>query len=334
MTAILRPFCFAAAVLAAGSLAAQAPECRQGPDDEKEISVSVATLAHPTRVAAALDSLLRVQGYVVTASPGATGSWSIEPRFTWLAEVNDEDWHGEEHPGVQLSVQTEARGDSTEMTLGARSLCKVPTVPGGPEDIGAMVELVSAMTLAAGVSESLDSARAAGIDPLTPVARPRTSVQAPETVAGFRMVGRHDFPDRRLGTTVRYAAADERYVDIYVYPGVRVDSACDAACAVNLEADGFVTSIPELVRGGRFEQLDAAGDQRFQPAAGAAWAYGRHLSLRGRSEGQAVESHYFLYSFPGFFLKVRATFPPSPDALAAVKAFVDELLGTLLTPSG
>ncbi|HEU4885103.1 MAG TPA: hypothetical protein VFT45_22775 [Longimicrobium sp.] len=333
MTNLLRILSCAAALFAAGGLSAQTPECRHGPDDEKGLSVSVAMLAHPTRVAATLDSLLRVQGYAVSASPAATGSWSIEPRFTWLTEVKDEDWHGEDHPGVLVSVQTEARGDSTAVTLGARTLCKVPAVPGGPEEIGTMVELISAMTLAAGVAESLDSARAAGIDPLTPVARQQRTVQAPEKVGEFRVVGRHDYPDRRLGTTVRYAADDERYVDIYVYPGVRVDSTCDAACAVDAEADGFVESIPELVRAGRFEQLEVAGDERFQPAAGAEWAYGRHLSLKGRSEGVVVDSHYFLYSFPGFFLKVRATFPPSPDALADVKAFLVELLGTLMAPS-
>src|SRR5829696_6739384 len=104
MTNLLRPLFCAAALLAAGNLAAQTPECRHGPDDEKGMSLSVAMLAHPTRVAAALDSLLRVQGYEVSSSPAATGVWSVEPRFTWLAEVKDEDWHGEDHPGVQVSV--------------------------------------------------------------------------------------------------------------------------------------------------------------------------------------------------------------------------------------
>jgi hypothetical protein len=232
-----------------------------------------------------------------------------------------------------VSVATEARGDSTAIELGARTLCKVPSAPDGPEDIGTMVELISATSIAAGLSEALASLRAAGVDPLTPVSRERERVQAPEVVGKFRTVGRHDYPDPRMGTNVRYARDDGRYVDIYVYPGVRVDSACDAACAVDAEADGFVAGIPELVRAGHYEQMEMAGDERLQPGTGAPWAYGRHLRLKVRLEGEVKDSHYYLYSFPGFFLKVRATFPSSADPLRDVTAFVDELLRTLVSGS-
>lgn len=331
MTAILCRIACAAAFFAAGTLAAQTSACRHGEADEQGIVVSMSVLAHPTRVAAMLDSLLRVQGYSVGESPQALGRWDVEPRFSWLPEVEEEDWHGEEHPGVQVSVQTEARGDSTAIELGARTLCKVPPVKSGPEDMGTMVELLSTTTLAAGVSETLDSLRAAGVDPLTPVSRERRSVQAPQEVAGFRTVGRHDYPDRRLGTTVRYVGPNDLVVDIFVYAGVQVDSACDAACAVTSEADGFVASFPELVQAGRFEQVDLAGDERLQPTPGATWAYGRHLRLRVRMQGEVMDSHYYLYSFPGFFLKVRATFPHSPAALRNVEKFVNELLRKLMS---
>jgi hypothetical protein len=333
MTTVLRTFACAAALFAAGTLSAQTPGCRHGEADDDGIVVSVSLLAHPTRVAATLDSLLRVQGYSVGGSPEALGRWNVQPRFTWSPEVEEEDWHGEEHPGVQVSVETEARGDSTGIEVGARTLCKVPPVKGGPEDMGTMVELLSATMIVAGLTEALDSLRAGGVDPVTPVSRERETVQAPEAVGKFRMVGRQDYPDPRLGTTVRYARDDGRYVDIYVYPGVRVDSACDAACAVDSEADGFVAGIPELVRAGRYEQMETAGDERLQPGTGARWAYGRHLRFKVRLEGEARDSHYYLYSFPGFFLKVRATFPPSADTLRDVTAFVDELLRTLISRS-
>jgi hypothetical protein len=333
MTTIFRSLICAAALLAAGTLSAQTPGCRHGEADDDGIQVSVAVLAHPARVAATVDSLLRVQGYSVNGSPQGLGRWNVEPRFTWPPEVEEEDWHGDEHPGVQVSVETEARGDSVAIQVGARTLCKVPQVKGGPEDIGLMVELLSATMLATGLPEALDSLRAAGVDPLTPVSRERETVQAPEAVGKFRTVGRQDYPDPRMGTNVRYARDDGRYVDIYVYPGVRVDSACDAACAVDAEADGFVAGIPELVRSGRYEQMEMAGDERLQPGPGARWAYGRHLRLKVRVGGEGRDSHYYLYSFPGFFLKVRATFPPSADTLRDVTAFVDELLRKLMTSS-
>lgn len=333
MTTLLRTFACAAALLAAGPLSAQEPECRHGPSDDQGILVSVAALAHPTRVAAVLDSVLREQGYVVGGSPEGVGVWNVAPRFTWLPLMEEETKRGDEHPGVQLAVRTAARGDSTGIELGATALCKVPAAQGGDASAGEMVELISATMLAAGVLESLDSLSARGVDPLAPVARERESVQAPEEVAGFRTVGRHDYPDPRLGTTVRYARDGGRYVDIYVYPGVHVDSACDAACAVNAEADGFVTDFPEMVRAGHYERLEVVGDQRLQPGAGAEWAYGRHLALKVRREGEVMDSHFYLYSFPGFFLKVRASFPPSPAALDEVEKFVDELLRTLMTSS-
>ncbi|WP_420128902.1 hypothetical protein [Longimicrobium sp.] len=333
MISRLRSLLCAAALLTAGHLSAQTPGCRHGEADDSGMAVSVAVLAHPTRVAATLDSLLQVQGYAIGGSPEGLGRWNVQPRFTWLREVEEEDWHGDEHPGVQLSVETEARGDSTAVEVGARVLCKVPPAKGGPDDIGTMVELLSASMLATGLPEALDSLRAAGVDPLTPVARERETVHAPEAVGKFRMVGRQDYPDPRLGSNVRYARDDGRYVDIYVYPGMRVDSACDAACAVNTEADGFVAGFPELVRAGHFEEATVVRDERPQPGAGAPWAYGRHLTLKMRREGQVVDSHYYLYAFPGFLLKVRATFPPSSDTLRDVTAFVDELLRTLMTRS-
>ncbi|HEV3052701.1 MAG TPA: hypothetical protein VGX50_20475, partial [Longimicrobium sp.] len=159
-----------------------------------------------------------------------------------------------------------------------------------------------------------------------------TSLQAPEEVAGFHIVGRHDYPDPAYGTNIRYGRdRDERYVDIYVYPGVPVNSACDAACAVNTEADGFIQGIPELLRAGHYESLELTADERLRPGPGAPWAYGRHLTFRGRLRGQPVESRYYLYSFPGFVLKVRATYPPgSADARADVQPFVDDLLRRLL----
>lgn len=332
MTSLSRTLVCAALLLFAGTAAAQTP-CRHGPADDRGISVSLATLAHPTRVAEVVDSVLRVQGYVVSASPDGLGSWRVAPRFTWLPEVESEPWHGAEHPGVQVTVRTEARGDSTGIAVGAQALCRVPPVQGGPESIDEMAEMISGMLLAAGITGSMNTLEAAGIDPLTPVARQRTSVEPPREAAGFRIIGRRDYPDPRLGVNIRYGRdRDDLYVDLYVYPGVRVDSACDAACAVDAEADGFVRDSPELVRAGHFQLFELKDDERLRPAPGAPWAYGRHLTFTARREGETLDSQYYLYSFPGFFVKVRATYPRgSAAARADVQAFVDDLLRKLIS---
>jgi hypothetical protein len=330
MTPFLRLLACAVALLWAGTLAAQTP-CRRGEADKQGISLSVATPAHPTRVAATVDSVLRAQGYTVSSAPQAEGRWTIEPRFTWLPGLDTASWHGAEHPGVVVTVQTEVRRDSTELSVGAQTLCRVPPVPGGPE-IDGMVELFSATLIAAGVLESMDSLRARGTDPATPVDRQRTMVQTPPQVAGFHVVGRHDYPDPAYGTNIRYGRdRDDRYVDVYVYPGVAVDSACNAACAVDTEADGFIQGISELVRAGHYESLELADDERPRPGPEASWVYGRHLTFRGMRSGQPVESQYHLYSFPGFVMKVRATYPRgSADAHSDVQGFVDDLLRNLV----
>jgi hypothetical protein len=336
MTTNLRTLvCAGAALLAAGTLNAQgAPRpCPGGEADEQGIEVSVAVLAHPTRLAATVDSVLRAQGYTVLGSPAGLGRWHVEPRFTWLAEVADEKWHGAEHPGVQVMASTEARGDSTRLTAAARALCKVPAVDGMPGDAGETVEVLSATMLASGVIEALDSLRAHGVDPTAPVPRTQPeqgSVVAPPEVAGFRMVGRHDYDNPAMGTTVRYGRDDDLYVDIYVYPGVQVTAECDATCAVNTEADGFVRDFPELVRAGHYDALDVTGDERLQPPAGAAWGYGRHLQMKVRRQGRELESHYWLFSMPGFFLKARASYPASRGTRADVQKFVDALPGSVL----
>jgi hypothetical protein len=329
MRSILRPLACAAALFCAGTAAAQT-NCPNGAADDEWISLSVAVRAHPTRIAAMVDSVLRVQGYTVSSSPAGEGRWSIAPRFTWLEEAPSEAWTGARHPGVEMGVLTEARGDSTQVTVGARGICKGPPVPDDSASLEEMAEMLHATVLAGGVMEGLDSLEAAGIDPTTPVDRPGTSLEPPREVAGFHIVNRHDYPDPRFGTSLRYGRdGDDRYVDIYVYPGVEVTSACDAACAVDTEADGFAGSTAELVRAGHYQSFDLKRDERLRPGAGAAWAYGRHLTFRGKRGGETVDSQYYLYSFPGFFLKVRATYPQGSAAQADVQRFVDDLLRKL-----
>lgn len=157
------------------------------------------------------------------------------------------------------------------------------------------------------------------------------AVRIPPEVAGFRMMGRHDYEDPSMGTTVRYGRDDDDlHVDIYVYPGVEVNAACDAVCAVKAEADGFIGDFPGLVRAGHYERLDLTADEPLQPPAGAPWAYGRHLSMSVRRRGQELESQYWVFSMPGFFLKARSSYPASPEARARVQRFADELPGALM----
>lgn len=331
MLAHLRILACVAAVFAAAPASAQNERgCRRGPADGEGIIVNVAVAAHPTRVAAVLDSLLAAQGYTLIHSPRGAGEWRVEPRFGWIRDGLDPRVMQWEHPGVQLSLAAEEDGDSTRVTAGARALCRVPASPDDPSaDPEALVELTTSGLLAAALVQQVDSLRASGVDLATPVARGR-SVAYPAEVAGFRLEGRHDYPDPRYGVNLRYTRGGGAYVDVYVYPGVRVDAACDAACAVGQEADGFVSGLPELVRSGSYERMEVTGDRPLHPGAGAPWAFGRHVALRVRRQGRTMDSQFYLYSFPGFMVKVRATYAPSDAMQRDVEAFVAELLTRLL----
>jgi hypothetical protein len=327
----LRTLVCAGALLSAGSLRAQnrLPVCPHGEADQQGINMTVTLPAHPTRVAATVDSVLQAEGYTVRRSPAALGRWMVEPRFTWLQGVESQGaWHGDEHPGVEVAVSTEARGDSTRLVAGARALCNVPPVASDSGSVGQLVEMISATKLAADVSRAMDTLRANGVDLTTPVPRTQSvlpSVTAPMEVAGFRLASRHDYDHPRQGSRLQYLRDDGFFVNVFVYPGVEVDDSCDAACAVNTEVEGFIRDFPALVRAGHYEELEVMGGEALQPGAGDSWGYGRYLALRVKHEGRTLESPYWVYSFPHFFLKVRASYPSSPAKLRDVQAFVAEM---------
>ena len=67
------------------------------------------------------------------------------PSFAWPAGTENEGWHGSEHPGVELCLYTRAAGDSTQVTIGARALCRVrgPGETSPSAEVGTSLESVS-----------------------------------------------------------------------------------------------------------------------------------------------------------------------------------------------
>jgi hypothetical protein len=326
--------CLLSTLLAAAlSAQGQPPRCPDGEADSDGISVSMTVAAHPTRVANTLDSLLLSGGYVIYSAPSGEGAWEIAPRFTWPEAAESEEWAQGRHPGLLLMVGSEAKGDSTRVDIGARVLCRSASdaAAGGLP----FLEMYSATQLAAGVTTSLDSLEAAGVDLAAEVDRPGFSLTAPEAVGEFRLAGREDFDDPRLGTSVRYARRDGFYFDVYVYPGVPADSSCPRACAeerVEEETDEFVDSFREFISRGYYRRMDVRSNERVDVPAGVPWRAGRRLVMevvRGQGPTTPLESQYILYSFPGYMVKVRVTYPPSPETAETVRAFVAELLPAL-----
>jgi hypothetical protein len=70
------------------------------------------------------------------------------PSYKWPAGTEREGWHGTEHPGVELFLYTRPAGDSTQVTIGARALCRVrgPGETSPSADVGTSLESVSMLT--------------------------------------------------------------------------------------------------------------------------------------------------------------------------------------------
>jgi len=321
--------CALAATCAAGLHAqnAAAPQCPGGRDDTEGIAISSSLAAHPRRAADIIDSVLVAGGYEIQVAPPGEGAWRIAPRFDFVEGLTETLMEEMEHPGVQLLVSTEARGDSVHVEVAVHTICTTLRLGEPDETAESSVELVHAVMFVSQLEERAEALREAGVDMAAPVERGgKYSLHVPEEVAGFRRTARHDYEDPAAGVMVRYAREDGSTVDIYVYPGA--PPACDAACGaevVNEEVDGFIRGFPELVRRGYFEEMRVTGDEVLPVPPGAAWVFGRHLTLAVQLEGKAEESQYYLFAFPGYNVKVRATFPPA-QMTDAVRAFVDALL--------
>lgn len=321
----------AAALLLAAPLSAQdgkAPECRHGPADDQAILITGSHAVHPTRLASVVDSVLEQGGYTVLRSPPAEGRWQIAPRFTWTADEKDIAGEADDHPGVDLFVSSQVRGDSTRLEVGARVLCQMAGA-GAKADESTALEAMAAIMVESAITERLDTLRARGVALDQPVERPIRAMGVPDALGGFAFQERHDFPDPRMGTNLRYTRADGMRVDIYVYPGPPADSSCPRSCAerqAQTETLEFAAHLPELVRRGHYLQASVASDEAIQPPAGAAWRAGRHLIANVDVRGEQRESHFYLFLFPGYEVKVRATHAPSDELRQAVDALVADAL--------
>lgn len=320
-----------AALLLAAPLSAQeskGPECRHGPADDDGIVITGAHAVHPTRLASVVDSVLEQGGYTVLRSPPGEGRWQIAPRFTWTAAEKEAAREGDEHPGVGLFVSSRVRGDSTQLEVGARVLCQLRGAGAKAEELTAL-EAMAAIMVETGISERLDTLRARGVALDQPVDRPTRAMGIPDSLGAFAFQERHDFPDPRMGTNLRYVRPDGMRVDVYVYPGPPADSSCPRACAeqkARSETLEFTGHLPELVRRGHYRQASVASDEAVQPPAGAGWRAGRHLVANVDVQGEPRESHFYLFLFPGYEVKVRATYAPSDERRQAVEALVADAL--------
>jgi hypothetical protein len=326
---LLRHASLAAVLLSAPLHAQDAPPlCRDERADDEAVEVSATLYAHPTRIAAVMDSVLKQESYTVIRAPQGEGSWQVAPRFAWKAGEREIASEIREHPGILLLVESEARGDSTHLQVGAQVLCRSAGARAN-EDAETALELMSAVSVMGAFMQRMDTLEARGVAMNEPVERPGFALSIPDSLGGFAFQSRRDYDDPRLGTSARYTRADGMSADVYVYPGPPADSTCPVACAeeyAHEQTKEFADMIPELIRRGQFSAASVQRDDPLAAPAGAPWRAGRHLVATLEQGGQSRESHFYLFLFPSYQVKVRATFPVSDELRRAVQALVDDAL--------
>jgi hypothetical protein len=166
------------------------------------------------------------------------------------------------------------------------------------------------------------------------VAKEQTiTLPIPDSIGGFTLVDRHTFEDPALGSRLRYAGGDSMSADLFLYPGPAVGAPCDTGMALQAMADqiaGFREGFPTMIERHYVDEIAVASDDRLEPAAGARWCAGRHLTLDVIRDGTPQHSDYYLYVLSGYFVKVRITYRFSDARLALEQAFVADLFTRLV----
>lgn len=155
------------------------------------------------------------------------------------------------------------------------------------------------------------------------------TVEPPDTVAGFRLIARQQYPDPSLGFLFRYELAPGMQADVFVYPGPDLAQRCDLGCARSLltrEVDGFPTAMQQqtALRSYRTESRSA-----ITPSSGDRWRIGEHLHgvVHYSDRGHEQHTDYWLVYFAGYRLKVRSTFDSSAEREATLQRFLGQVAG-------
>ena len=162
------------------------------------------------------------------------------------------------------------------------------------------------------------------------------AVRLPPAVAGFTLVGRHNFEDPRAGSSFRYNGPDSLYADVFVYPGPDLATNCGVACATRVMQEEVTqfehTDLPEMLRRGNMQSYSVQARENLLPDSAAVWRLGARVQLTQQRTGRAERSEYYLYYLPRIRVKVRTTFVESGERAQLLRSFVRELIPALVPP--
>lgn len=301
-------FCVVPAFLFAATVAAQdaAPAaCAGGAADEDGMRIALTLPGSPEHAAGVLDAALRAQAYSVVQPPAAAGAWNAEPRHTWLPAHAEAIWHGAAHPGVQLSGVIQAMGDSSEVTVLARTLCRPEGEAGPLGRADDLLERFSALDL----MQEVEKRSERGFAPF--------QMQIPTRVGEFAFQGSTSDSSK----TMLYGAMNGTLsVVVNVFPSGMMYARCTPSCAEVLVQQVVANQFRETSRlraTVTFRSLEP-----LVPGPGDHWQAGRYAIHEIVSDDRSRTLHLYVYAFPTHLVMFRGFVDTSPGGAERVRAFV------------
>lgn len=331
--------CILVPAFAAGAHA-QPADCGDVANENGNGVYAYATIGVPIADAPALvDSVLAHYGYgAATRSRDAEGRavWRAGPNYVFVEGLDFPRARGVRNPGLGAEVNAREFGrDSTMLEILVRVACQALRDGERSQDAETSLTSLNSAILRSGLEDRARALQPGGLQLDVPAedGAPHR-LRAPPSAAGFVIAGRYEHEDPAEGVLLRYARGPGLFLYLELAPGV--PRRCDAACAAGI-ADARAASERErlvrLTESGYYAHAEMVGDETLPAPAGAPWRLGRHQVAAVEVRGGEARMDSYTFVYPGYRVGVYATYPPSEEMTRAVRAFVDEVLPTLVPRS-
>lgn len=284
---------------------------------------------HGTVFDAAARALVE-EGYAIRLrdSSEARGMLATHPRHTWIECLEADLQAKVGHPGIEVVILTERRGDSTAFRITAHTLTSTQLAVGRNNervDIALPLEVCTMATLSQSVDSILSpDAHAARARPAT-----RTMVM-PLKLADFALADTQHFSTPGAGKGYRYRGVKGLHPDVYVYPGELSRFGVDTTAALEAAASEFLQALPVGRARGQFTRFDVRSTAVARREIAGHSLLVHRVVVEKRVGDRVLDDYFHIGVIGDNYIKVRTTFERGVGTEADVETFVSQLLETLL----
>lgn len=275
--------------------------------------IAFTTPGGPEQAARIMAEVMREQDYALAQPPTAAGAWSARPRHSWLSHWAKATWRGPAHPGVQLSGEIQPKGDSAEVTVFARTLCRAEGEAGPMGSVEDLLERFTALDLAEEVTKrsNVETPRLRVV--LSP---PIGEFHYHESVGASSAAKLFQNANHTVAVSIVFSALGPLQY-------ARCTPACAEVAAQRLAANHF-EEIAEMGAASSFKSMEV-----LVPRPGDYWEAARYI-VHDSVDGNCLHSHSYVYVFPDRYLIFHGLIGATPGDAEQVRAFVVAALGTAI----